>query len=215
MSNPFLKLMLKISGVLRQKRMRRFREHFNLTAESRVLDVGGSGDWNWKAYGIDAQITVLNLSPRPANCAAEYVQGSACDMYMFDENEFDLVFSNSVIEHLLSQDDQKKMAEEILRVGNAYWVQTPNRHFPIELHLCFPFFQYLPLKCRLLIAQYWPFSFQKLRGKTEGAIADAQAILLTKADLQSLFPDTEIICERFMGLTKSLIAFRGCQTTEG
>ncbi len=183
--------------------MQRFHEHFNLTPESRILDVGGSGDWDWKAFGIEARITVINLNPPPERCAGTYVQGSACDMHMFADDEFDLVFSNSVIEHLFSREDQQRMAGEILRVGKAFWVQTPNRHFPLELHLCFPFFQYFPLKIKLFIARYWPFSFQKMRGKS--AEYDAQAILLNKSELMSLFPNSKLICERFLGLTKSLI----------
>lgn len=208
MKKSFLNLLLKISGILRRRRMERFKENIPFSGEVRLLDVGGSGDWNWKAFGIDAKITVINLNPPPEKCAGTYVQGSACDMHMFADKEFDVVFSNSVIEHLFSREDQQKMANEIMRVGRSYWVQTPNRHFPIELHLCFPFFQYLPLKWRLVIARHWPLSFQKLRGKPEGAVADAQAILLTRTDVEGLFPGAEIICERFMGMTKSLIAFK-------
>ncbi|MDF7799791.1 class I SAM-dependent methyltransferase [Pontiellaceae bacterium B1224] len=204
MKQMMLNQMLKFSARMRRKRMQRFLSYFKLNATTRILDVGGSGDWNWKSFGVNAEVTTVNLNP-PKPGQLNYVQGSACDMHMFSDGEFDLVFSNSVIEHLLSREDQRCMAAEIQRVGNAYWIQTPNRYFPIELHLCFPFVQFFPKAGKLFVARHWPFSFQKLRGKPEGAVADAQAILLTKADMKELFPGSYLICERFLGMTKSLI----------
>lgn len=206
MKQLLLNEMLRFSLRMRRKRIKRLLCHFNITEQTRILDVGGSGDWDWKAFGVDAEVMSINLSA-PKGAQKNYVQGSACDMHMFDDGEFDLVFSNSVIEHLQSHEDQRRMASEIERVGKAYWVQTPNRHFPVELHMCFPFFQYLPLNVRLSIARIWPFSFQRLRGKS--AEADAQAILLSKRGLQLLFPESRVICERFCGVTKSLISMKG------
>lgn len=207
MQHYFLKIALRLSSRLRRARMKRLLDHFSLDADTRILDVGGSGDWNWASFGIDSKVTVINLQPPVAKDQANYVQGSACDMHMFQDGEFDLVFSNSVIEHLPSRGDQQRMAAEIRRVGKAYWVQTPNRHFPVELHLCFPLVQYFPLKAKRFIARHWPFSFQKMRGKS--AEADAQAILLTKKELGQLFPGAQLIGERFVGIEKSLIATRG------
>lgn len=190
---------------MRRKRMQRMLENVQFKDGMRVLDVGGSGDWNWTGVHAEISVTTINLYPADEVGMDHYVQGDACDMHMFAPDEFDLVFSNSVIEHLLSREDQQRMADEIRRVGKAYWVQTPNRHFPLELHLCFPFIQYFPVHWRVAFARVWPFSFEKMRGRTEGAVADAQAILLTKKEMQSLFPEGELICERFIGMTKSLI----------
>ena len=194
---------------MRRKRLSRLLEYHSLGRDTKILDVGGSGDWSWVDAGDATSITVINLYPSSDVNIQNYIQGDACDMHMFSDDQFDLVVSNSVIEHLLSSEDQKKMAAEIRRVGKSYWVQTSNRHFPLELHLCFPFIQYWPVKWRISFARVWPFSFEKMRGRIDGAVADAQAILLTKKTFQGLFPDAEIICEKFCGLTKSLIATRG------
>jgi hypothetical protein len=209
MKNAVLKLLLHVGGGLRKKRMARLLDNFTFQDGMRVLDVGGSGDWNWD--GIDALVSVTTINLYPANEVGleNYVQGDACDMHMFGDGEFDLVFSNSVIEHLPSKEHQQRMAAEIQRVGKAYWVQTPNKHFPLELHLCFPFIQYFPVKWRVAFSRVWPFSFEKMRGRTEGAMADAQAILLTKKEFRNLFPGAEMIGERFFGFTKSLIVFGG------
>ncbi|WP_255695553.1 methyltransferase domain-containing protein [Rhodohalobacter sp. 614A] len=56
----------------------------------------------------------------------QYVQGDALDMHMFEDKSFDVVFSNSVIEHVGSFENQRRFADEVRRVGKAYWVQTPD-----------------------------------------------------------------------------------------
>ena len=209
MQKRFLELLLKMSTAMRRKRMAKLTSCFSLADNARILDVGGSGDWNWDASGLMVSVTVINLYPPEDVNIPNYIQGDACDMHMFRDGEFDLVFSNSVIEHLPSKEHQRRMAKEIQRVGKAYWVQTPNKHFPLELHLCFPFIQYLPVKWGGVFGRTWPFSFEKMRGRTEGAVADAQALLLTGKQLQALFPGCTLVRERFLGMAKSLVAYRG------
>ena len=70
--------------------------------------------------------------------------GDAVDMPGISDGAFDVVFSNSVIEHVETYENQRRMAAEIRRVGRRYFVQTPNRHFPLEPHFLVPGFQLLP-----------------------------------------------------------------------
>ena len=63
-------------------------------------------------------------------------------MDFFKDKSFDAVFSNSVIEHVGTFEDQKMMANEVIRVTNFYFIQTPNLYFPIEPHFLVPFFQF-------------------------------------------------------------------------
>ena len=39
---------------------------------------------------------------------------------------------------------QQRFAREVARVGRAFWIQTPNRWFPVEQHLLTPFVHWLP-----------------------------------------------------------------------
>ena len=75
--------------------MAKLLEHFRFDDHTRILDVGGSGDWDWEEFGIKAAVTVINLYPPSETGIPNYVQGDACDMLMFKDREFDLVFSNA------------------------------------------------------------------------------------------------------------------------
>ncbi len=83
-------------------------------------------------------------------------------------------------------------AREIRRVSSRYFVQTPNRHFPIEPHYWLPFAQYTPK-----FVQDW------LAARFN---VGEEINLLTAQELQDLFPDADIVRERFLRVTKSLIA---------
>jgi hypothetical protein len=200
-----LNLFLRISAKCRKKRFSRFSERMQLTGEESVLDVGGGDDWSWQNISFSQPITVLNLQSRDGSGDIRYVQGDACDMAMFKAGEFDLAFSNSVIEHVGDFKKQVQMANEIRRVAKSYWVQTPYRHFPLEVHMMFPFFQYLPLRIRAWLGVRWPFSFEMMRHGDP--LRDATEVwLLNIRQMKQLFPEADILVERFLGLPKSLIA---------
>lgn len=116
----------------------------------------------WEGTGLENMEIILNIS-LPAECLLPYhwVEGDAWDMNMFESRHFDVIFSNSVIEHVGDFSKQGKMEAEISRVANKYWVQTPFKHFPLEIHFLFPLFQYLPISLRLHIAKIWSFPYAK------------------------------------------------------
>src|SRR5690606_22080357 len=119
----------------------------------RILDVGGTQKY-WDSMSFTdsnvIDVSLLNLSHQETNYPNfRSVVGDATDMKEFPDGHFDLVFSNSVIEHLFTWENQVKMASEIRRVGKNYFVQTPNYWFPIEPHFVFPLFQYLPKSLRV------------------------------------------------------------------
>src|SRR3990172_2946102 len=96
----------------------------------RILDVGGTQTfWEMMGYTDEHQvtITVLNIKlpeVRYANFIG--VEGNALNMAQFGDKEFEVVFSNSVIEHVGNFNDQERMAQEVMRIGKRYFVQTPN-----------------------------------------------------------------------------------------
>jgi hypothetical protein len=197
----------------RSKRMRLFEQAFPITSQTRVLDVGGSPDI-WEFATVRPQLTILNLeaalSPR-RNCA-ELVAGDG-RLLPFADGAFDIVFSNSVIEHLGSREGQQSFAREIARVGRSYWVQTPNRRFPFELHLMLPLVHFLPKAAqRTIVSRFtvWQMLLLPEDSQRRAFLNHylTEVILLDRRSLASLFPDASIIAERSLGLSKSLIALK-------
>ena len=201
-------------------RRRRMRVFWNLVeclpAPVRVLDVGGTVDF-WRHMGLGArsgiEVLVLNVSAQDDTAAANLraVTGDARDLSRFEEDSFDVVFSNSVIEHLWTQQNQARMAAEVRRVGRRYFVQTPNRWFPLGAALSLPG---LPVP-----TGRWPggprptfrarISPRRLPDPVAARRAVTEIRLLGPRELQQLFPGAELFRERVLGLTKSLIAYGG------
>ncbi len=196
-------------------RRRRFAAFLKLIEDCprpvRVLDVGGTEEF-WRMMGLsesaDVQVTLVNILP-VATTLPNFtsVVADACDLSMFKDLEFPVVFSNSVIEHVPSREGQRRMASEIRRVGVRYFVQTPNRYFPIEPHFLFPFFQFLPLAVKLFLLRRYQLGWAKQAVSREEAILQAASIrLLSKSELRGLFPEGRIEGEWWFGLCKSFVA---------
>jgi len=160
----------------------------------------------------DPQVTVttLNLTPEPGSSDIQQVEGDARSMTQFGDAEFDVVYSNSVIEHVGTRGDQAAMAREVRRVGRRYFVQTPNLWFPLEPHFIFPGFQFLPLDWRVWLVQRRALGHigrYPERGDAERVVRSIR--LLAARDLHSLFPDATLHRERIFGITKSVMAVGG------
>jgi len=180
----------------------------------RILDVGGT-DVFWKTMDLadrdDLQFTVLNIFPTETpDERFQWIVGDARDLSQFGDGEFDLVFSNSVIEHVGGHADQVRMANEIRRVGQRYFVQTPNRYFPIEPHFLFPGFQFLPERTKVFLLRRFQLGWFPKAKTEEEAIGYAREIqLLSRKEFAAMFPDCQMIDERVAGLTKSFMAVKG------
>ncbi len=124
--------------------MQRFARELEITADTSVLDVGGTPE-TWDMLTVRPRVTLLNTPRTKAELAgaAWWVAGDGRAL-PFRDFAFDVVFSNSVIEHVGDEGSQRRFARELARVGRAYWVQTPNRWFPVEQHLLTPLVHWLP-----------------------------------------------------------------------
>ena len=187
--------------------MRRFWDRFGLTTETSVLDVGGTA-YNWSLLPERPRVVVLNLwTPDPASRdGLTWLVGDGLRL-PFRDGEFDVVFSNSVIEHVSTLENQRRFAEECRRVGRRYFVQTPNRFFPIDPHFATPFFHWLPRAWqRRLLRRFtlWGVATKPPPDLQERKLRTIR--LLDPVVMGRLFPDAEIWRERFLGLTKSVVA---------
>jgi ubiquinone/menaquinone biosynthesis C-methylase UbiE len=199
----------------RRRRFKLFYELINkLPRPIKILDVGGTL-YFWEAVGFvhedGVEITLFNLFPQEIKHRNfKFVQGDATDLSLFANKSFDVVFSNSVIEHLTTFENQKKMADEIKRVGKRYWVQTPNFYFPIEQHFLCPFYHWLPFRTRIWLIQNFNLGWYKREQDYKVAYELVTSIRLLKyKEIKTLFPEAKIYKERFLGLVKSYIAYSG------
>lgn len=208
-----LKMQQILSKYFRNKRMKQFFTLFNtINYETKILDVGGEEDF-WIPY-LDklrnCSIYIVNIKKtyKRSKFFRNYL-GDARNISQFPDNYFDIVFSNSVIEHVGSFSDQRKMADEIRRLGKSYYIQTPNYYFPIEPHFLFPFFHFLPLRFRLYLLTRFNLGHRK---RCQNILQAQKAIksvnLLKKKDIIKLFPDSIIVEEKFLIFTKSFIVYK-------
>ncbi len=131
-------------NVSRTRRMKLFEDTFHIARDTRVLDVVGSMEI-WQHAAVMPRLILANLpnALRPHGGGSVQVGADGC-LLPFRDGEFDIVFSNSVIEHVGSAENQRAFAGEIARIGRSFWVQTPNQGFPVEQHLMVPFVHQLP-----------------------------------------------------------------------
>lgn len=211
---PFVK---SLKQQFREKRFQFFLDMLeqvrsNPSQAIRILDIGGTQLFWEKMNFLDGRnihITLLNLTKYDTkNENFTSIVGDACDLSQFRDGEFDIVFSNSVIEHLYTIENQKKMADEARRVGKYYYIQTPNYYFPIEPHWLFPFFQFLPKKTRIYLTSHFPLGSFPKASKEQATKWVNEVRLLTGKEMRQLFPDGKVYNENFLGMTKSITSYR-------
>jgi len=194
-----------VSELARARRMRQFCNRMRPSAKLRVLDLGGTPSV-WRFVPDRLSITIVNLpgetgAGMPSHHELRFVEGDACDLSGFDDRSFDLVFSNSVIEHVGDEQRQAAFAQQVRRLGNRYWVQTPAKWFPIEAHTGMPLWWFYPESMRQFFLSRWR---TKLPDWSESM---AQTRVLTLERMQELFPGARFYVEAVAGIPKSYTAY--------
>ncbi|TDR88164.1 class I SAM-dependent methyltransferase [Enterovirga rhinocerotis] len=178
----------------------------------RVLDLGGGVSY-WK--GLEEawrdrpiEITLVNLAEEPVP-DARFVSlaGNACSLPEMADGSFDIVHSNSVIEHVGGWEQKRRMANEVRRLAPRYFVQTPNYWFPVEPHFRTPAIHWMPRMWRRGLVMRRALGFYpKAQTLDEAHRILDDASLVDAREMAELFPEARIERERVFGLTKSLIA---------
>jgi SAM-dependent methyltransferase len=186
--------------------MSRFLDWYRDGGGGSILDVGGEAGF-WAGAQLEDELTILNIRPPSGSeTGMRHVLGSATEL-PFDDRSFDVVFSNSMIEHLGGRSDQERFAREALRVGRRIWIQTPNRWFPVEPHVLTPLVHYLPYGVQRRILRngtVWGWVARPDQATVDELLDEL--CLLSASDLRALFPGSGLIREKMLGMTKSLIA---------
>jgi len=200
----------------RERRNRRLQEEFPDLPSMSVVDLGGTVDY-WVRSGIVAgHVVVVNRGGAAGTGSTtptwiDVVEGDACGFRT--RSSFDLVFSNSVIEHVGGFVRRREFAATVHELAPRHWVQTPNRYFPIEPHWGVPGMQFLPLRARLWIAARWAWGRRSVppTGPERDAVGleCAMTELVGPTEMRLLFPGSELWRERVCGVAKSLVAVSG------
>lgn len=179
---------------------------------ARIVDLGGTPDlWNLVDHSFD--VTLVNLWPDEnwkerqgeedaARPPLQFVRGDATDLTsVFGDMSFDVVFSNSLIEHVGDESRQAMFSREVRRLAPAHWVQTPSDRSPIEPHTNVPLYWSLPQSIRKRLLSRWH------RLVPEWADEIEETRVLSRKRVQELFPGSKIYVERALYFEKSYAAY--------
>lgn len=159
---------------------------------------------------MPAQVVMVNLDTRILSAEQPRIiarVGDACQLPReVRAQRFDLVYSNSLLEHVGGHARRLLFAETVVSMAGHHWVQTPYRYFPIEPHWLFPGFQFLPARARVEVARRWPLGHLRARNHHDAVADVAWVELISATELRGYFPHSHIWRERFAGLPKSLTA---------
>lgn len=214
-ANTISELFMKLSG-FRRRRMRLFFDIFKISKPFKILDVGGTPSlWEW--YATENSImhmsnTILNLRfygvSSNRGLKYKYIIGNA--LYLpFKDKSFDIVFSNSLIDHLYTFGNQKIFASEAMRVGKGYFIQTWNKKFPYEPHYLTPFIHFASKTFQKRAIRYLTV-YGIIAKPSQEHINDLvdQIIPSTRSEIRALFPDGYMIEKKVIGITKDFIVYR-------
>ena len=182
-----------------------------------IIDIGGTISY-WKLISEDylnknnVSITIVNLESACIPLAQErfkFIAADGCDLSLFENNAFNIVHSNSVIEHVGDWSRIVLFAKEVSRLAPKYFVQTPNYWFPIEPHFITPFFHWLPEPARIWLTMHFNLGHKEKADSVDSAVRTVESVrLLNKRMLEELFKDARIRTEKYCFLSKSFIAVK-------
>jgi hypothetical protein len=177
----------------------------------RILDIGGTNSF-WEKRGWagreDVEIVLVNLwAEERVHPNIEGLAGDATDLSEFADGSFDVVFSNSVIEHLQTRANQAAMAAEVRRLAPVHWIQTPNFWFPVEPHFLTPAWHWLPVSARVALLRRRRWGWRgPLPDASEAETAVREIRLMRRSELARMFPDSELRREKIGPFVKSFVA---------
>jgi hypothetical protein len=228
------KLFQRFSSRARRKRAALFRGAFGLMASTRILDLGS--EWGGNIHAVldgtpvkPENTFIADINPQVLERGRQHfgfvpVLVGQSGKLPFPDGYFDIVYCSSVIEHVTIPKEQvwslrsgkefrarslarqHEFAREIQRVGRQFFVQTPYRWFVVESHSWLPFVAWLPRRMLLPIlkfaASFWPKS------------TNPDWYLLDRRELAGMFEGAQIRDEKWLGLTKSIMAVKSEQRAQ-
>ncbi|MBP7811677.1 MAG: class I SAM-dependent methyltransferase [Candidatus Moranbacteria bacterium] len=209
--NATMSLIEKIATIFssrsRKNKYSQFITECRPTPEDSILDIGVNtreyspfDNYLEKQYPHKKNITAIGLeegsSFKSLYPEITYLQADGREL-PFKNNQFDLVYSNAVLEHVGTREQQCDFLRELLRVGKRGYITTPNRFFPVEVHTRVPLLHILLPKSLFdaflsLIGKDWA------TGNYMNLLSEKELRLLLDA---AGISDYSLLRNRFLGLT--------------
>lgn len=146
----------KVSDYNRARKYKFFINYFSPGINTKILDVGPSeiehlkyANILEKKYPYPENITVLgvdNFKEFPIRYPKVKIKTYKGGRFPFNDNMFNICWSNAVIEHIGDTTKQREFLKEISRVAKTSFITTPNRYFPFETHTRIFLLHFLPKK---------------------------------------------------------------------
>lgn len=202
-----------LGGKARMRRWAMLEEAIPEVRAMRLLDLGGTVE-SWRRSPVKpAHVTVLNLY-EPGDSEDDSILplvGDACDAAAVLASagvaaDFDVVFSNSLLEHVGGHARRVALANQVRQLAPHHWIQTPYRYFPVEPHWLFPAMQFMPAAVRVKIATHWPLVHTRPSNVQDARREVLWTELVSRTEMRDYFPDSIILDEKMLGITKSIIA---------
>jgi hypothetical protein len=203
----------RIIGHQRRKMYEQFLRWTEVGEADTILDVGATSDrsYDWSNYvaawyprkglitamGIDNASFLERCYP-----GMKYVRADGLNLPFID-GAFDIVHCGAVLEHVGSSANQTRLVQECARVTRkAFFMTTPNRWFPIEVHTKLPLLHWLPKGAFR--------SLQRRSPRYAFFAEETNLNLLTAHELRRIFdcvPDFQmrIVRARLCGCTSNLL----------
>ena len=219
---------MKLTSIARARaaamRSTLFKEFLSSIAPPvRIIDLGGTVSM-WERWGLSADdrlridlannfsMDVNNKDNLSKSSNISKVTVDVTTLTTSDYQRYDVIFSNSMLEHLADFEQQRSVAREIVESRRPYFIQVPNKYCLVDPHFAHPLAPFYAA---------WPRSFQtrmlRISGLNGGARARSHAQAehrlkfyypLSKSDMSSLFSDAEVLVERNFGMSMSIVALR-------
>jgi SAM-dependent methyltransferase len=225
LGNLLRRTAIRSSTACRDRRARLFLDRLKPSATDEIIDLGGGkGGYLAEILPYRGNVTIADVDPAVLKLATDtYGFNTVCldgsSRFAIADQQYDVVFCSSVIEHITgpreiifdildskqfaasARSAQANFAAEIRRIGKRYFVQTPYKYFPVEPHSFLPFFiVWLPRR--------WQIGLLAFFGRHWIKSVQADFRLLTIREMRELFPDAEIVLERYYGFIKSIVAIK-------
>jgi SAM-dependent methyltransferase len=139
------------------RRLSLVREHVRLQGK-RILDIGcGMGMYVARFRQFSDDVYGVDVDPDKIARASEWLpnlQVAPAETLPFEDDSFDVIFLNEVIEHV--EDDRRTIQEayRVLAPGGHIIIYAPNRLYPFETHGFFLLGKYYG-PCNLPILANW------------------------------------------------------------